>query len=72
MICSNCGERISKGIDIGHHWNLSEDLAFACSESVLKNPLRIGCQRIRQLSPKINLRKKINKLLTFVITCGII
>ena len=32
MICSNCGERISKGIDIGHHWNLSEDLAFACSE----------------------------------------
>ena len=32
MICSNCGEKISRGIDIGHHWNLSEDLAFACSE----------------------------------------
>ena len=32
MICSNCGERISKGIDIGHRWNLSEDLAFACSD----------------------------------------
>ena len=32
MICSNCGERISKGIDIGHRWNLSKALAFACSE----------------------------------------
>ena len=37
MICSNCGKRISKGaIDIGHHWNLSEDLAFACSEKCAK------------------------------------
>ena len=32
MICSNCGERISKGIDIGHCWNNPEDHAFACSE----------------------------------------
>ena len=32
MICSNCGEKISKGIDIGHHWNNPEGLAFACSE----------------------------------------
>ena len=32
MICSNCGKRMSRGIDIGHRWNLSEDLAFACSE----------------------------------------
>ena len=36
MICSNCGERISKGIDISHRWNLSEDLAFACSEKCAK------------------------------------
>ena len=32
MICSNCGEKISKGIDIGHLWNNPEGLAFACSE----------------------------------------
>ncbi len=37
MICSNCGKRIrSKGIDIGHQWNLSEELAFACSEKCAK------------------------------------
>ena len=37
MICSNCGKRIiSKRIDIGYQWNLSEDLAFACSEKCAK------------------------------------
>ena len=29
MICSNCGEKISKGIDIGHHWNNPEDSVYA-------------------------------------------
>ena len=36
MICSNCGERISKGIDIGHHWNNPEGLVFACSEKCVE------------------------------------
>ena len=32
MICSNCGKKISRGIDIGHYWNNPEGLAFACSD----------------------------------------
>ena len=32
MICSNCGEKISKGIDIGHYWNNPEDSVYACSD----------------------------------------
>ena len=57
MICSNCGERMSRGIDIGHRWNLSEDLAFACSVKCAKDAPKNWLSE----NPTILYKNKFNK-----------